>query len=345
VTARVRVGVAGLGFMGQTHVSCYRRCAGAELVAVSDRNAGKSRGEAVVKGNIETGGELDLRGVRTTQRVEELIAASDIDVIDLCLPTPQHATLAIAALNAGKHVFCEKPMALRLEECDAMIEAARANGKFLFVGHCLRFWPQYVAAAEIIRRGDLGRIRYARFHRAGGAPLWSRWLCDGEQSGGVVLDMHIHDVDTALWWFGEPASVEAHGVIEAGLPLQVDAKWRYEGGGPLVQLHGGWDPNRSDFVMGFEVMGEKASLSWNSGDAEPLKYHQAGKIDKLEVEEISAYQSEINYLIDCIASGTKPERVTPESSRLAVQIAREEWRQMKVELELAFETGHQPVGA
>lgn len=326
----IKTAVVGLGFMGQTHFNCYKNNPLALVVAAGDSNLERLVSGAKVAGNIEANSALDLTGVQTTTDIHSLINDPEIDLINFCLPTRQHAKFTIAALSAGKHVLCEKPLAWNVEECDQIIEAQRKSGKFLLIGQCLRFWPQYVEAQKRIASGELGDIIYARFVRSGGAPSWSGWLMNGSQSGGAVLDMHVHDVDTALWWFGEPNSIETTGLIHNGLPLKVDSTWNYDGG-PQVHLHGGWDANSSNFAMAFEIVGSKASLYWDSSKGEAMQLYRDGKAEEIEVEGTMAYQAEIDYLLECIDQNRAPERITPEGSRLSVKMARQELEQMGFE--------------
>jgi len=191
----------------------------------------------------------------------------------------------------------------------------------------LRFWPQYVRAHELIESGELGKILSARFFRSSGAPTWSRWMMDGTQSGGAPLDLHVHDIDLALWWFGSPSSIEAHGLVRDGLPLSVDASWRYETG-LQVQLFGAWDPNGGPFSMGFELVGTRRSLRFDSSKGDAMQEFGAGEERSIEVENTSGYQLEIDYLLVCMARNELPSRVPLETSRECVQIAREELGQM-----------------
>ena len=320
---QIKVGLAGLGFMGQVHFGCYGNNPNARVVAVCDSNASKLTGQTAIEGNIEGAAPLDLFGLRATSNFQYLLDDPEIELIDLCLPTPQHARAAIAALEAGKHVMCEKPMAATLAECDAMIAAAERSGKNLMIGHCLRFWPCYVAAHEIIGRGELGRVLYARFHRSTAAPKWSRWMLDGAQSGGAIFDTHIHDVDTALWWFGAPNSIQTRGLSRQGLSLKVDANWEYENGLQL-DFHCGWDLNGGPFRMSFEVTGEAATLAYDSALGESLQWHQGGQTRAIEVAPGAGYQAEIDCLIECIGLGQNPTRATPQSSREAVRVTLQE---------------------
>ena len=326
----IKTAVVGLGFMGQTHFNCYKNNPLAQVVAVGDSDPEHLVSGARVAGNIEANSALDLSGVETTTDIQWLLDDPNIDLLDFCLPTRSHAQYTIAALNAGKHVLCEKPLAWTVEECDAVIEAHQKSGKFLLVGQCLRFWPQYVEAQKRIASGELGDIVYARFVRAGGAPTWSAWLMDGAQSGGAVLDMHVHDVDTALWWFGEPTSIETTGLIHQGLPLKVDSTWNYDGG-PQVHLHGGWDRNSNNFGMAFEIVGSKASLYWDSSKGKAMQLYRDGKAEEIEGEGTMAYQAEIDYLLECIDQNRAPTRITPEASRLSVKMTRAELNQMGFE--------------
>jgi predicted dehydrogenase len=323
----IKIGLIGLGFMGQMHFNCYKNNPQAQVVAVGDADPRKLSGEAKVEGNIAGNTPLDLTGLRTTADIASLVSDPEIDLLDLCLPTRLHKEFTVAALQAGKHVLCEKPMAWTPAECDAIIQAQEESGKALLIGHCLRFWPQYLKAHELLRSGELGEVLYARFFRAGAAPTWSRWLMDGSHSGGAVFDMHVHDVDTALWWFGKPDTVQATGLIHEGLPLKVDAAWQYSYG-PQVQIHGGWDANGGGFTMGFELLGTQASLSWDSSRGEAMQIYRKGQADDIAVEGTMAYQAEIDYFLSCIARGELPARLTPQSSRLSVEIAREELRQL-----------------
>ena len=247
------------------------------------------------------------------------------------MPTPFHAPMSIAAMRAGKHVFCEKPMSLSLAECAEMERVAQETGRSLMVGHCLRYWPQYVKAQELLASGEYGRALYASFHRSSAAPAWSgdAWYLRGAESGGV-LDMHIHDVDVALWWFGRPQSIAATGLVTQGLPLVVDAAWSYADG-PSVQLHSAWDRNGGPFRHAFRLVMEKATLVHDLAvDANALQLLRDGKTENVPCAETSAYQAELDDFAACLAAGRAPQRITPADSRLAVEIGLEEMRQLGV---------------
>ena len=263
----IRVGLVGIGGMGRTHYKCYQNNPNAKVVALCDVDENKLRGDWGTIGlNVDTTKSdfVDLTGIRSYARLGEFVGDPDIDLVDICLPTVFHAQAAIAALKAGKHVICEKPMSRTEDEAEAMQSAARDSGRQLVIAHCLRFWPAYMKAHDLIASGEFGRPPYARFHRSGGAPKWSwnNWLCTQDMSGGAPLDMHIHDVDAALWWFGEPSKVTTAGISHLGLASFVDTSWRYKSG-LLVNIHGHWDWNGGPFYHAFQVVMERGTVGHN----------------------------------------------------------------------------------
>ena len=319
----INIGLIGIGGMGRMHFNCYDEIPGAQLRAICDGDAAKLSGDwSGISLNLDDAksGQVDLSGLKTTANIEDITSDPAIDLVDICLPTPLHAPTAIAAMRAGKHVFCEKPMALDEAECAQMEAVARETGKQLMIGHCLRYWPEYVVAHRIIESGEWGRVQSASFHRSSAIP--GGWMLDGAQSGGAVLDMHIHDVDAALWWFGEPDSIECDGLIQQGLPLSVDATWRYNDG-PLLSLHGSWDPHGGPFRMAFRVVMERASLLYDSA-TESFQLLREGQAQELEAPSELAYRNELSDFVRLLNEGGAPVRVTPQSSRLAVAVTRRE---------------------
>jgi 1,5-anhydro-D-fructose reductase (1,5-anhydro-D-mannitol-forming) len=329
---KVGVGLAGIGGIGRMHFDCWRKSPNAQVVAIASRDPRKRAGDWA-GGEFNLGNQssekVDLSGVATYETAAELISDPRVQIVDICTATPLHAPLAIAALRAGKHVICEKPMALSVQECREVEEAAAASGKQLMVAHCLRYWPHYVKAQQMLASGEYGRALYAQFQRSGGAPTWSAggWLMKPEQSGGV-LDMHIHDIDIALWWFGRPDTVLTRGCVRGGVPMILDATWQYADG-PLVQMHGAWDPNGGAFRHAFRLIMEKATLVYDLATAPAaLHLYEGGTLTELPMGDTSAHQFELDDFADCIASGRPFTRFTPQDSRLAVELGLEELRQL-----------------
>src|SRR3954470_6115108 len=151
----VRIGIVGIGFMGRIHYLAAQRLKGAKVAAVCSRDPAKLAGDwRNTRGNFgPEPGTVDLFGVKKYASAAELFADPDIDLIDVCTVTDQHAPLALQALKAGKHVLVEKAIALTAAEADEMVAAARTAGKLFMVAHVLPFVPEFKFAAEAVRGG------------------------------------------------------------------------------------------------------------------------------------------------------------------------------------------------
>lgn len=200
---------------------------------------------------------------------EEICAADDIDLVIVATPTYLHAGHAIAAARAGKHVFCEKPLARTLADAEAMVRACDEAGVTLSVGHVVRFFPEYRQAKELLDAGTLGRPAIVTMTRGNFAVGTARgWYLDEEKSGGVVLDLMLHDLDTVRWWFGEPSRVYAKRFKgNAGLEYAL-ATIRYDDR-PIVQVEASW-AEHAGFRTGFELRGDRGMLVHDSRSASPI---------------------------------------------------------------------------
>jgi len=200
---------------------------------------------------------------------EEICAAPDVDLVVVATPTHLHAEYAILAANARKHVFCEKPIARTREQAEAMVRACDAASVTLAVGHVVRYFPEYERAKQLLDDGTLGRPAMATLTRGNFSVGSAReWYLDPAKSGGVVLDLMLHDLDTVRWWFGEPSRVYARRFTgNAGLEYAI-ATIRYEDR-PIVHIEGSW-AEHSGFRTGFELRGDRGMLVHDSRAASPL---------------------------------------------------------------------------
>src|SRR5690348_134079 len=175
--------------MGATHLSAYAKIPGVEVAAVCTAKGRELTGDLTnVGGNVQRGQQkYDFSHVRGVTDWRELAADAEIDVVDVCLPTDMHPEVTLGALTAGKHVLCEKPMALTAEDCDRMVEAARKSDRVMMVAQVLRFWPEYRVLHDFVQRGNYGAVRSATFVRSCGIPDWSKWLTNEARSGGAVV--------------------------------------------------------------------------------------------------------------------------------------------------------------
>ena len=319
----MNVAVAGLGFMGATHLKAWKQASGAQVTAVSSSDARKLTGDlTAVGGNLGGAGEvMDFSELRKYGSFEAMHGDAEIDAVDICLPTDQHAHAAIAALRAGKHVLVEKPIALNEAEADAVLNEARRSGLTLMVGHVLRFFPAYTALTGALRTA--GAVHSALFRRRCGAPMWSRWLTDPARSGGGVFDLLIHDADYCISRWGLPDSVRATGYEDPARGVDVvHAELRYGDGAPVI-LTGGWHhPGAYPFSMEFTVVTDRATLDWSSGATELREYGSDGKVALHTLTEGDPFAAEVAYFADCAIEGRTPERCPPEQSAQAVGLMR-----------------------
>jgi predicted dehydrogenase len=259
----IRVGIAGLGFMGMVHYLTYQKLPGVKIVAVCDRSPAKLAGDwTSIRGNFgPPGSMMDLSGVTCYQSVDDLIADSQIDLIDITLPPLMHCDVAVRSLRTGKHVFCEKPMALNLTYCDRMIAASQDAERHLLIGHVLPFFPEYAWALEIINSGEYGELIGGSFRRVISDPSWLTNYWNPDAVGGPLLDLHIHDAHLIRLLFGMPTCVTTRGSIRDCLPEHWHSLFEFSNSGQFAHVSCGAVPQPArPFCHGFEIRLEKATL-------------------------------------------------------------------------------------
>ena len=303
--------------MGSTHLGVYSELPGVEVAAVCSQTAESLTGNlANVGGNLNRPARnYDFSNMRRYRDWRLLIEDPSLDAIDICLPTYLHAEIAVASLRAGKHVLCEKPMALSSHACAEMLRTAESGSRVLMIAHVLRFWPEYNFLEQFVKNGSYGRVLSATFYRRCGVPDWSAWLPDESQSGGAVLDLLSHDIDQALRLFGTPARLAAKSM--GGLDTLM-ASLIYPGG-PEVRIQGGWFAPATPFSMSFHVRAERAELEWRSNGL--FLSDVTGKQTQIELPAEDAYRSEIAYFLECCLQGKQPDRCPPLDSARAVIVA------------------------
>ena len=335
---KINVGVVGLGFMGQTHLRAYQQLAQARIVAVCDAvrlpKDGKLEG---VMGNI-TGTEelfLDPKQIRAYRDFEEFLQHPDLELVDLCVPTKLHVPMSIAALEAGKHVICEKPLARTSEGCRKILEVAAKSPGYFMPAMCLRFWPEWAWLREVIQKGTYGKVLSMVLQRLSEPPAWSRdSYFKGEESGGALLDMHIHDTDFVQFCFGVPKEVVSTGQIRfSGAYDYVSTIYRYENG-PSITAEGSWLVHKGfGFKMAYRVDFEKATVDYDSSRGEEaLRVFEEGKEPqtlRLDWPDPDGYVGELRHMLECIANGRPPSVVTGEDGLRAVQICEAEEQSAK----------------
>ena len=154
----IKIGVAGIGFMGWIHYLAYQRVAGARVVALCEQNKKRLAGDwRDIQGNFGPPGELiDVSQMHRHERLDDLFADPSVDLVDICLPPSAHANAAVQALEHGKHVLCEKPMALTVADCQRMVKAAERAKRQILIGHVLPMFPEYAHVRKLVASGKYG---------------------------------------------------------------------------------------------------------------------------------------------------------------------------------------------
>lgn len=310
----VNVGIIGLGMMGRTHYEAYENISDARVVAVSDQDPKRAAGDlAGTAGNVLAGGisNLPMDRITGTTNYLDLLARTDLNVIDVCVPTTQHMEVVTAALSAGKHVVCEKPLARTVAEGEQIAAAARAAKGIFMPAMVMRFWPQWVWLKKVVSAGTYGKVRSATFRRLASMP--KGWYADGALSGGAVLDLHVHDADFIHYLFGNPKALLARGYSKTSGELDhVTAHYFYDDI-PHVYAEGSWCmADGFGFRMQYTVNFENATADFDLAREQPLLLSQGGKMESVLCDPGAGYEAELRYFINCVKTGERPSVVTAE---------------------------------
>ena len=320
-----RVGIVGLGFMGKMHFNCYKALEDVELVAVCDIDEDKFKDTGGSVGNIE-GAEapLDFTGIELFNDFDKMLNETNLDALSITLPTYLHVEHTLKALEKGINVLCEKPLALDTEQGEQMIAAADKSGKVLQVGHCIRFWPEYVKTKQLIDSGKYGRVIAATFQRLSLTPTWSwdNWVLTGDKSGGALVDLHIHDTDYVQYVFGMPKAVFSRAVKgPSGTFDHIVTQYIYDDD-KVVTAEGGFVMTPSfGFEMSFNIILEKATLVYDCTRNPAFRFcPEEGDSFSPEVEPGDGYSREIAHFINTVNGRKVPQITTPAQSLDSVKL-------------------------
>ena len=323
----IKVGLIGCGFMGGMHSACYAALAnlGVKVTAVADVRREYAE-------NLANGAEIYATGM-------ELIEKADVDVVDVCLPTHLHAAHAVAAMKAGKNVFVEKPIAFKDEDMELILKTEKETGAKVQVGQVIRQWTEYVWLKKAVDAGTFGKIQHAMFRRMSSRPewAWEGWLHQVDKSGGVAVDMHVHDVDFVRYIMGEPDVVKAHAHRDAeGVIQQINAVYGY-GSDVSVAVESGWDyPADFPFTADFRVKFEKATVIGGGGVVNV--YPVGGAAYQAELEEefqgdndiggnissLGGYYNELKYFVEGLQGKNDLSVATVSEAIKSVQLVKRE---------------------
>ena len=231
-------------------------------------------------------GAVEAFGGKAFASLNELFDA--VDYVDVCTPGTAHAGPVIAALEAGIPTVCEKPLANSVADCEEIVDAAERTGTPLFVAMVVRFFPQFAKAKEVLDSGAIGAPGVIRTVRSGSYPDagsgWRKGLAitsyyaDFSQSGGVLLDLCIHDIDYQRWCFGEIERVFARGMMFAGKePIDHALLTVRFTNGAVGHIEGSWAYPRGRFSQRIEIAGTDGIIEWDSRARPPVELALAGE--------------------------------------------------------------------
>jgi predicted dehydrogenase len=251
------------------------------------------------------------------------LADDTIDLVDICLPTPMHRDVTIAALRAGKHVLVEKPIALTLKDADAMINAARESNRLLMVAHVLRFVPAFAEAREIVFSEKYGALLDVHLKRIIGRRAPEAEAEYFTEAGGPVIDLHIHDTDYIHHLCGIPSSVRVSGYVAPnGNLLHLNSQYIFEGRGfSATSQCGALGQPPVTFEHGFDIYLENATLRYNNlstGDA--ILLCAKGKRKEIAPRRKEAFAAQLQHAIECVRDGRESDIISAGNARAALAV-------------------------
>jgi predicted dehydrogenase len=265
--SKIRIGYIGTGSMGSSHVKIFRDHCGddAQGVALFDPHPPSAEKAKEIIPDAKVFGDADA------------LFASDIDAV--CISTPNHTHLdyVTRALDAGKQVFCEKPVAITMEDCRRMIEASQRAKRFVFIGHEFRYSDYFKKIAELVHGGAIGTAQTIWCTECRGPfnEKVNRWIIDGRYSGGAMVDKNGHHFDLMNWWMqSRPTRVVAFGSRKFNHVLNTPdevidnatVSYEYENGAVGTLVLSMFAPDRGEDCLKFGIIGDKGLLETQLGD-------------------------------------------------------------------------------
>jgi len=275
---KLKVGIIGCGGIANgKHMPALEKTGKVEMVAFSD---------IVVERAEKAAKEYGIPDAKVHKDYRKLLSDKSIDVVHVLTPNKSHAEITVAALEAGKHVMCEKPMAKTAADARKMLDAAKRTGKKLTIGYQNRFRPDSQHLYSLCRRGDLGEIYFAKAHaiRRRAVPTWGVFLDEEQQGGGPLIDIGTHALDLTLWMMNnyDVKYVVGNTYHKLGSTKNAANAW------------GPWDPDKftvEDSAFGFITMKDGATIvlesSWalntlQTGEAKTTLCGTKGGADMLD---------------------------------------------------------------
>ena len=314
----LKIGLVGCGGLGSRHAAHVESIEGAELVAVCDYELASAKALSAKLTSQPT--------VYNDHRT--MLSAQSPDAVLVVTPNFVHSPITVDAAKAGVHVFCEKPMALTTEDCDAMIDAADNAGVFLMIGYVRRFQNAYREMKRLIDEGQIGEVRLAHTVRLGtGAPGGvAGWQLDRERYGGL-FSMHSHELDQLTWMAGDVRAVQAvmryddesSNTVEESIFINLEFSSGAIGSLSSSRIYPG-----GSYELG--VAGTEGSVKITSGTGTELTLNRVGKKpEHMTYERNNGLLEEMIYFLNCIRTGEQPQSNGLDGRRtIAISLAAHE---------------------
>ncbi|MER8037346.1 Gfo/Idh/MocA family protein [Streptomyces hydrogenans] len=310
----LHVGLLGAGVMAQTHLEAWLTL-GARVSVHSD-----------------DGRHTHLAAAHAGQGVEASPSLAHLldhcALIDICTPTASHKEIILAAVAAGRHVVCEKPLTMSPEDAQEAADAAARAGVHLFPAHVVRYFPEYEALHRAVTGGAVGEPAILHFTRMTAYPDWSPWFGDQSQSGGILTDQMIHDFDYARSLVGDPVRVYAQvreSQSDTGARIATGTAVLTHASGAISYFHGTWGQPGTAFRTTFRVAGSGGVLHHDSHETTAFRVlaHQRGPEDE-RIPQVALfenpYAAELRDFATAVTTG-RPPRVAAHDGVMAVRIA------------------------
>ncbi|MBT9146010.1 MAG: 1,5-anhydro-D-fructose reductase [candidate division WS2 bacterium] len=328
---KLRVGVIGLG-VGYLHIKGYMSHPMAEVVAVSDTNPKR----------LEERGKKELKIPSLYLSAEEMLAKEKLDIVSIATPNIFHKPLTIAALKAGCHVLCEKPLATNAKDAKEMVMAAKSMKKRLAINFTYRFCSQAMAMKREIEKGTMGNIYFARtvWHRRRGLPGFGGWFGQKNLSGGgPLIDLGVHRLDLALWFMNYPAPVwvmgSTYNYLGSDMAKKQNKKFDVEDfatgmikfeDGAVIEIESSWASNiKEEEHMKTRLLGTKGgALHFNINETYEFGSEIYIEKDGFQYDmklhpPFPEVKSSMYYLVDSIVNNT-PHIATGEEGLIVMEI-------------------------
>ena len=338
----MRVGIAGIGFMGWIHYLAYQKTDKANLAAFCTRNPARRAGDWTgIQGNFGPPGEqIDVSDMSTYETLDEMLADDSIDLVDICLPVHVHVDAVRRCLEAGKHVLCEKPLALRAGEAADLVALAQDKGKHLLVAHVLAFFPEFKLLVEAQRSERFGKCLGGRFKRVIGPVDWNPEFYDPDKVGGPLIDLHVHDSHLIRLLFGMPSEVISRGRMRGETPSHFESLMTFGDPDVVVSVGGGTlDQHGRPFAHGYEVIFERATIQFefaaydDQPELMPLKIlHEDGSIERPDLgsgDPVDAFIEELELVASIVNGGQEQGALAGELAADALKICELELASVK----------------